>query len=261
MDISTLQQFGLDESEAAVYMALLQIGAASVSQMTKKAGMTRTLGYHVVDKLVAKELIDEVVSTKKKIYKVKHPTYLKRYVAKQKKHWEIKLEDLDTLLPEFVQLYTTDNKPTIRYQEGVRGLISLYEEKFQSKTDILSVLDVESWKTPELWDWVQEYHVRRKRSKVSERILLLDTPEGRRWINEYKGVPKYTTYRWVSTAYAKQLLQYGGGIDIYDQSVMISLLDTPKKTGMIIEGGILSNVLRAMFELAWQSAEPVNFER
>jgi sugar-specific transcriptional regulator TrmB len=252
-------QFGLDESEDAVYVALLELGTATVTEITKKANITRTLGYHVLERLLQKNLIDEILSKNIKTYKAKHPQQLARYVKQKKQRWKRRAEEIDTMLPELVNLYTTDSKPSIRYQEGVKGLISLYEEKLQSSTDILSVLDVESWKTPEFWDWAQEYHGRRMRKKIHERILLLDTPEGRRWIDEYRGTPRYTTYRWVSKEYAKKLFQFGGGIDIYENNVMISLIDTPKKTGMIIEGDILANILRALFELAWESAEEIVF--
>lgn len=256
---TSLTQFGLDESESLVYAALLELGTASVSDITSKAQITRTLGYHVLGKLVKKGLVDEVLSSKKKTYKVRHPQFLKRYVDKQKQKWKVRSETLDALLPEYISAYAVDNKPVVRYREGVAGVKELFEEKLHSKSEILSILDIESWKTPNFWDWANEYHNMRIRKKISERILLLDTPEGRKWISEYKGPKRFTTYRWVTKEYAKKLLQYGGAVDIYEDKVMVSLLDIPQKGGMIIEGGILANILRAMFELAWEHAEEIDF--
>jgi hypothetical protein len=149
----------------------------------------------------------------------------------------------------------------MRYQEGVKGVVTLYEEKLLSSTDIVSVLDVESWKTPDFWDWAIEYHKRRTRHKVHERILLLDTHEGRAWVKEYKGKPTYTTYRWVKAEHAKKLLSFGGAIDTYDSSIMLSILDVSTPVGVIIENKTLANILRAMFDLAWEAAEPVVFKK
>lgn len=256
-----LTEFGLDEAEAAVYSAFLEIGTATVSEVTKAAGITRTLGYHVIDKLIKKGLVDGVLSESKKLYRANHPRSLSNYVKKREKEWQRKSEKMDDILSELVNAYKYDKKPVIRYQEGVQGVIKMYEEKLHAKTEIYSVQDVESWKTPEFWDWANAYHKRRTRKGVQERILLLDTPAGRSLVENYKGIPQATTYRWVSKEHAKSLLQFGGAVDAYDDNVMISLIDQPRKMGIIIENSVLANIIRALFELAWDRAEPAVFKK
>ena len=87
-----LTEFGLDEAEAAVYSAFLEIGTATVSEVTKAAGITRTLGYHVIDKLIKKGLVDGVLSESKKLYRANHPRSLSNYVKKREKEWQRKSE-------------------------------------------------------------------------------------------------------------------------------------------------------------------------
>lgn len=256
-----ISQFGFDDSESAVYVALLELGQGTVSQVTKEAGISRTLGYHVLEKLAQKNLVDKGIIKSKQIYTAKHPRQLLTYVQNKERTWKKKSDEMSQLLPYLNGLFDSGIKPTIRHQEGSKGLISLYEEKLYATTDILSVLDVESWQTPEFWTWAQDYHVKRSRKNIHERILLLDTEKGKEWVRNYKGVPKSTTYRWVHAEHVKKLLSFGGAIDTYDDSIMLSILDAPTKVGMIIESKTLANIVRAMFELAWESAEPVVFKK
>jgi hypothetical protein len=48
-------------------------------------------------------------------------------------------------------------------------------------------------------------------------------------------------------------------MNIYDNKVMLALLKETKRMGVMIESTVLSNILRAMFELIWKDAEPVVF--
>ncbi len=253
-------EYGLDETESLVYSALLALGTATVSEVTRSAGVTRTLGYHTLAKLAVLNLVDEVKSkNSKKLYKAKHPRQLLQFVTNKEKSWERKKKQLEDLLPELVSLYKVPDKPTVRYQEGVDGLIAMYEEKLDTKDVVWSVLDVESWQSPEFWDWAISYNKRRNAKKITEHILLLDTPKGREWIQSYKGSRIYTVYRWIKPEQAKKLLQFGGAVDVYENNVMISLLDHTQKMGIVVESAILANIMRALFELAWDGAPPVEW--
>ena len=206
-----------------------------------------------------KGFVDPLIGTKKKMYKAKHPQVLRQYVKKKRQSWEKREREIDDIFSDLVNAYKDDRKPVMRYRDGVEGIKLLYEEKLDSKTDIFSVLDVESWKTPEFWPWVEEYHKKRIKRGIHEHILLLDTPEGRAWFQEYDGIPEMTTYKWVSREKVKKLLQYGGAVDVSGDTVMISLLDQKKKMGIVIESPMLANIIQALFELAWETAEPVVF--
>jgi len=39
-----INKLGLEKSEAAIYTALLELGPSTVTEITKKAGITRTRG-------------------------------------------------------------------------------------------------------------------------------------------------------------------------------------------------------------------------
>ncbi|EKD44043.1 MAG: Transcriptional regulator, TrmB, partial [uncultured bacterium] len=159
-----LKQFGFDEDESKIYLALLELGPSTVTEVTKKAGITRTLGYVVLEKLGLQGLVTRTKDGSKKMkYVAEHPRNFVQYVKNKKNSWERRIGKAESLLPDLLAVYKEKDKPVIRYQEGIKGITSLFEESLQSKTEILSVTDVESWQDPEFWQWAKSYN--RERNK------------------------------------------------------------------------------------------------
>jgi len=255
----SLKQFGFDDDEAKIYVALLELGPSTVTEITKRAGITRTLGYIVLDKLGVLGLVTRVHDGGKKIkYSAEHPRNFVQYVKNTKNIWERRLESAEQLLPELLSAYRIEEKPVLRYQEGIKGITTIFEESLQSKSEILSVTDVESWQSPEFWDWAKSYNRERNRHKVKERILLLDTPKGREWIKSYRPSP-YTSYRWVTREQAKGLLEFGGELNIYDNKVVVALPKKSQRMIAVIESKVFHDILRSMFEIVWGVARSVKY--
>lgn len=252
-----LQNLGLEDTEAKVYLALLELGPSSVSEITKKAKITRTLGYHVLEKLGWYGLVNRTSSQGKKIqYSAEHPRSVLQFVKNKKNSWEKRIKEAEEILPDLVSLYKVAEKPVIRYQQGVEGIKAIHEEGLESQTEILAILDVDSWNIPELWQWAKWYNKERNQKKIKERILILDTPKGREWIKSYKGSTVYTLYRWVKPEDIEHFSAFGGSLNIYDHKVMIALVKN-QYMGVIIESRTLVNILKGMFEFIWHRAEPV----
>lgn len=244
---------GLDETESKVYLALLQLGPSTVSEITKKAAITRTLGYHVLQKLGVYGLVDESASAgERRVFTAEHPQRLLQFVKNKKNAWERKLKDLEDGLPEIISLFKVAEKPTIRYQQGVAGVKSIFDETLNSKTEILSILDAEGWNTPEFKSWGENYNRERGKRKIHEKILLLDTPAGREWMKHYKGSFKYTEYKWIKREQLPGIEDFGGEINIYENRVVMAL-HKPVEMGVMIESKALANLLSGLHKLAWNS--------
>src|SRR3989344_2537557 len=54
---STLHTLGFGEKEAVVYVALLELGRGTVTEISRKAGINRTTGYDILDRLASDGLM------------------------------------------------------------------------------------------------------------------------------------------------------------------------------------------------------------
>ncbi|MBT4722473.1 hypothetical protein HN958_04715 [Candidatus Falkowbacteria bacterium] len=247
---------GLDKNEAKVYQALLELGPSTVSQITKRAGIARTFGYQLLEKLSIQGLVNRVSGQGTKIrFTAEHPQRLIQFIQNKKNAWERKLKDAEDKLPDLVSLYKFADKPTIKYQEGIEGLKSIFSKTLESQEEVLSILDIEGWDTEELQKWGKEYNKKRSAQKVKERVLILDTPKARNWMKNYHGSLKYTTYRWIKPEKLQGIKEFGGEINVYENKVVMALLKKPNLMGVMIESEALSNILKGLFELAWKQGE------
>ena len=55
---TTLHTLGFSTKEATVYVALLELGTGTVTQIARKAGINRTTGYDILDSLAAKGIVN-----------------------------------------------------------------------------------------------------------------------------------------------------------------------------------------------------------
>ena len=259
MNAKDLQQLGLEETEAKVYLALLELGPATVSEITKKAGITRTLGYHVLEKLGWHGLVNQVSGKGAKIiFSAEHPQRLVQHVKNKKNQWQRTLEKVEQELPDLISLYKIADKPTVKYQEGVEGIKNIFNETLESNEEILTIMDVDGWDVPEFRSYAREYNRERSKRKIHERILLLDTKSARDWMADYRGSFKYTHYRWIKKEQLKGIELFSGEIDIFENKVVMALLKQPNRMGIMLESDALSNILKTLFALAWDAGISAN---
>lgn len=254
-------QLGLDETEAKVYNALLDLGPSTVTEITKKARITRTLGYHVLEKLEWYGIAGRAGGTGKKMkYSITHPQSLLQFVKRKKESWEARERQAEHVLPQLVSLFHDAEKPIINYQHGLDGVISAHEDLFEAKTEVLTITDVSVWRDSEFWDWVKEMQRKRHRLKLKERVLFLDSLVDRSFIKQFAEDMPETECRVIKREKLQGLAELGGEIHVYDKKVLLAVVKKPNRMGMVIESSVLANIIRAVFEPAWESAEPISLK-
>src|SRR3989338_185182 len=96
-----LQNLGLNEKEAEVYLACLELGSATVQEVSDKAGVKRTSVYNFLEDMKARGFISEVRHGKRILLVPEEPHVLLKKAEEQKKQ-------LEEALPEFMSIY---NRP------------------------------------------------------------------------------------------------------------------------------------------------------
>lgn len=122
-----LQQYGLSNKQAKVYLAMLSLGTASITQISKRANLKRPTVYLVIDELLDKDLIVAIPKGKKTYYKAEPPEELITRLEERKK-------EIEKIMPELKSLYKKSSKqPRVRFYEGKDKLYKIYEEIFKAE--------------------------------------------------------------------------------------------------------------------------------
>lgn len=139
MDVKqALKQYGLTEKEAKLYLAAVALGTASITQVSKKAGLKRPTTYIIIDELLKKNLLTKVPRGRKTYYKPEHPCTLKENLQE-------KITQLEQVVPQLTSLYEkSSHQPKIRFYEGKEKIHKISEEIYKSK-EIWAVFSVDKF--------------------------------------------------------------------------------------------------------------------
>ena len=130
-----LEDLGLSEKEAKVYLSLLEVDNDSVLDLAEKTKINRTTIYPVLESLAKKGLISEVKVDKKVRFQAEPPERLETYVERQKIVLEEHSKRLKDVIPQLKSVQReTGEKPTVKFFDGREGIISSMEEFFGAQT-------------------------------------------------------------------------------------------------------------------------------
>lgn len=115
-----LQRLGLSEIDTKIYTSLLNSQALTVAEIAKSTGIYRPTIYKALPPLIEKNLVSRSQKGKRNVYYAEPPQSLNNLVDK------VKL-DLARVLPDLINNYShNQNKPSIRYFEGAKGIQYVY---------------------------------------------------------------------------------------------------------------------------------------
>lgn len=126
-----LEQLGLQEKEQRFYRAALELGSAPITVVAQRAGVTRTNGYDLLERLVARGML-----TEREFGGVRH------VVAEDPRvligEWDRTRTMLDDLVPELRSLYNgAQFKPRVHYHEGAEGIRRVLWSVLDSQSKVI----------------------------------------------------------------------------------------------------------------------------
>jgi HTH-type transcriptional regulator, sugar sensing transcriptional regulator len=238
MQFKELQNAGLSENEAKVYLAALELGETSVYRLAKKSGVKRTTTYLAVESLKEKGLMSGYNRDNVAICFAENPKKLTERLEEKK-------NAIEKIMPELLAFTNLiDKKPKIRYFEGKES----YKEVF---SDVLKYPDSEMLGTfnEKFWNWENyftEYFMpKRKEKKIWARILFRDNPELNtiaQEIQEYFSQTKRVPSEKFKVEI--EMVVYGHnkvGMVSYDEEMAI-----------IIESQKIHDTQKSFFEVIWE---------
>lgn len=243
MLIKDLQNTGLSEKEAKVYLASLELGQSNINQLAKKSEVKRTTIYDLLASLKEKGLISETKKGKKTLYFAEDPRALLN-----------RLEEKKTVLSKIMpQLLSVTNllsqKPSIRFFEGIEGIKEVYKDTLNyPNQEILAWASEDATKHFEV-DWLWNYYVlKRVENRIWERTIAPNV----------KYMEKLKTYdpkhlRKIKLINPEKFL-IDAEINLYGKR-NIGIMAFKEKIGLIIESPTIFTTLKSIFEICWGENE------
>ncbi len=194
VEVSELKALGLSETEAKTYLALLELGSGSVASITHRAEITRTLGYHSLDRLIELGLVGQKSNTHPAEFHVKHPKKIFDYLEKEKTTWITRIEYARNLLPKLESSYTMLQHPFLSQHIGKDRVLELYRTLYTNNTSLISLFNP-TFSDPELLGELSE--IKTIGYKDTHFCCVFDTPEARQAVST---IQNQMLFHWINTS-------------------------------------------------------------
>ncbi len=246
MDTTILRKAGLTESQAKGYLALIEHGSLTPTQLANHTGESRTNGYMICEKLEKLGLATKKEG-KKALYAPSHPSALETLAEKRRKVVIRNEHDVQQGISPLIDLFfAATETPGTRTLQGVEGIKKVYADTLRAKSDIYLVrtladdvdLGVEYFNT---------YRIQRAKNNITTHALTPTTPAAieRMQSGEDKKL------RFMRTLLPHNSYTAPVEIDVYDDKVvLISFGETQMAT--IITSPFIAEAIRQLLRILMQ---------
>jgi len=247
--ISLLEQLGLNNKEAKIYLSLLEFGPANITKIAKKSGIKRTTVYSFLNNLKNHGFVVEIINGAVKLYDVADPRELERTIERQKEIVSQITPELFSILEEREE----KEKPKVRFYEGIDGIKKVYEDTLDQPigSEILAYAGFESIYEVVPESFLNSYVKRRVKKKISARGFLPIDNYSKIHIKENKKELRKVI------ALPADKFPMTNEINIYQNKVAI-ISFKKDKIGIIIESEEIAKNQRVIFNLLWESLNNQN---
>jgi sugar-specific transcriptional regulator TrmB len=248
-----LTQLGFTPKEAKVYLACLELGPSEVTMIARQSAINRTTCYQILEQLTAKKVIRLAQQKPKTIYQAEEPEKLAEILEDEIKDKQNQLQKLKRSLPQLKAIYSTlENKPKVKFYEGIDGLKEMYNLSLTSTEPLRAYTSAEQLEKTLGARYTKSYFDARRKRKIPIKSILPFEPYAVKLKQEEK---KYLrTMRFVP----KKFYDFSPEIYIYDNK--ISFISLKEHFGVLIESRELAEAMKKAYDLAWAKAKEYHEE-
>jgi len=235
-----LTDLGLSETEARMYIAMLNLGPSSVQNIAKRAEVSRTAAYDLIEELRTKGLASSFQKGKKMFFSAEDPGQLESYFKTRIETMKGTLGTLNRLVPELRVMHGNE-RPRVRFYSGEEGVHALFR-------------DVESLKLDELLELADDEAVY---GTIDEEMLLelreLENFKKLKIRSLGRFEPRNLKDKTEARVLKTKDREFHGNVWIYKNRVaFVSLFGEVEV--VIIENDIFAQTMRVLFEQAWEAS-------
>lgn len=254
--ISHVEDLGLSNKEARVYVASLMLGPSPVQKIGDFAGIKRVTTYVILESLVNLGLVSHVTKGKKTLFIAEDPANLRRLLSKKEEALKEQKSSFEAILPQLKNLKTLPaDTPGVRFYDSAEGIrsvlanfISNHKGSVERAYGISNADQIEEF-FPEIR--FSTGNPDRISAGLPSRVIYTST-RGR--LNHKDNDQLNRELRYVP----QDKYPITGDLTIVGHHIIMLSLTGNRPLGITIESKNIANNLIAFFELAWESAAKYN---
>lgn len=232
-----LENYGLTEKQAKIYLACLELGSASVQKISRKAGVARSTCYEILEDLNSLGLVSKFQKKRTANFNAESP---RKLIALT----QTRVQLLEQVLPQFDALYgEARTRPTVRFYQGKNGMRLVLEEILQdSPREILTFGSAE-----DLFATLEDYPEfvkKRVKRKILAKVILRESVKAHE--RKELGSKELREVRFIASQY-----DYHGSVFIWGRKIAMFSFE-PDLAALVIESEQLMKTQKAMFDIIWE---------
>jgi DNA-binding MarR family transcriptional regulator len=243
-----LADLGLAPKEADTYIAMLELGPASVQDIANKAGINRTTTYVMIEGLKKHGLVSTFEKGKKTLFAAENPGQLIEILTRQSDVIETKKNKLEQTLPRLLAIFNSvGDKPKVRFLEGEEPLREIMQKLGRVEGEVWEMFAVDEFFLEAIAKFqTHEERVRPPRRLKTRALITLKPGYMLPYFN-----PEHAEFRALDWG----AHQFTGDIAIHDDQAYIFVYKG-RYAAIAIQSKEIVEILRALFEMAWSCAVP-----
>lgn len=251
--VSHVEELGLSNKEARVYLASLTLGPSSVQHLADQSGIKRVTTYVILESLIGLGLISQSVKGKKTLFLAEDPSVLNRLIERRSAELAEQRMNLKQILPRLSSLGSGPKDiPEVRFYEGSASVRSMLADFFLNyhggERELVGFGNADEM--ADFYPEIDRIHLQTETLRRSFTARIIYTSARGRILDEQ-------TVSRAKLRYVKPELFPGEAmIGILGDNVLIVSFVDARPMVITIRNTSTARSLKSIFELAWSGAEP-----
>jgi sugar-specific transcriptional regulator TrmB len=238
---TVIEQLGYSPHEVTVYLATLELGGSTVTDIAAKAKLPRTTVNLVIHSLQKQGLINAYLKRRRKIFTAENP---ERFMTVLKENEA----SLAMVLPELHALRREPSATsTVRTYHGAQEIKQILNDMIESKHHISAMLSWDDWTDLLGKPYLEDFIETRYRHYLRMRLLAPKTKNS-------SALKTRDSQEMRVTQFLPELVTITNANFIYANKVAIITLNKKKPVGILIEDEDIHHSMEILFENLWRQS-------
>ena len=248
MDLQALEQIGLTEHEARVYLALLKLGQTTAGPIVDEAHVTRSKIYDLLERLKQKGLVSYITKNATKYFSAADPKNLLNYIEQKEHELKAEKEAVQKIIPQLaLEQALAKSKKIAEVFLGLRGMENAFNAmaaEFNPRNTYYAFGAGKGESIAQIQVFFSRLHQKRIEKKVQSKIIFNLSSRGT-FASQEKS-------KWVEARYL--LHSTPAAINIYKDYVIIAILNQEPIT-FLLKNQEAADSFKEYFNVMWAMAK------